>query len=160
MSKRYRDDDISKYTDITTISKVHDLFVRYNKIHTVTLIMEDLWDSRGVWEWVTTTPGLDIALHGWRHVDYSKMYQEDVFNHIKISLDHWNVNLARLGKAIPLKIMYPPWNASSQCLVDTCAHFGLVVNTDIDTSRVVNIHWWEYIEGRNLNKLEEILKND
>ena len=154
----YRDDDISKYSDLTTLFKIQDLFDKYNKIHTVTILMEDLWESRGVWEWLTTTPNLDIALHGWTHVDYSVMYDIDIKNHIQGSLDYWNSNLARLDKVIPIKVMYPPWNKSSDILVSECKKLGLEVNVDIDTNRVYNLHWWEYINGRNLNKLEEVLK--
>ena len=153
----YRDDDISKYTDLTTIMRIQELFVKYNKIHTVTILMEDLWESRGVWEWLISTPNLDIALHGWNHKDYSELCYVDTLEEIRKSLTYWERNLERLDLNIPIKVMYPPWNKSSDKLAMVCDELGLELNVNVDDKEVFNFHWWEFIGGKNLDKLEKVL---
>lgn len=133
---------------------IHDLFIKHSKIHTVTILMKDLWESRGVWEWLMTTPNLDIALHGWEHEDYSKLPYQVAKNDIACCLQYWKENTDRMGYNIPLKVFYPPWNKVSNELIMALGDLGLELNDCIDETKVYNLHWWEYIGGRNLDKLE------
>lgn len=157
----WRDDDVSKYTDLTTLFKIQELFDKYNRIHTVTLIMDELWESRGVWEWLMTTQNIDIALHGFMHCDYSTMSYVWVESHIQGSLEYWEENSKRGGyKFRPLKVFYPPWNKVSDDVYKICSKYGLEVNTCVDESKVYNFHWWECVKKQGLDKLENRLKND
>ncbi len=155
----WRDDDVGKFTDITTIMRIQELFRKHNEIHTVVVLMEDLWESHGVWEWLMTTPDLDIALHGWTHEsfrDFSFAQARDVFARC---LDYWKMHTGRIGRDIPIKVWYPPWNEINDEVKMACDHVGLEWNDSVDESQVYNFHWWEFIGGRGLGKLEEILKN-
>jgi len=156
----YRDDDIGKYTDLTTIMNIHELFLEHDKIHTVTILTDELWSSRGVWEWLTTTPNLDIALHGSCHWDYSGLDYESILTDLGICLDDWKKHNSRMGVDIPIDTFYPPWNKVCPDLFRACETLGLMVNDSVDEKEVFNFHWWEFIGGRNLEALEERLKND
>lgn len=154
----YRDDDISKYTDLTTLFSIQNLFDKYKKVHTVTLIMEGLWDSRGVWEWLMTTSNIDIGLHGWRHEDYSKHTWQSAKANLQMALEYWYRNTERMGYKKLIRVFYPPWNATGLGLNMACRDLDLIINDSVDRFHVYNFHWWEHIGGKNLNKLEEVLK--
>ena len=157
----YRDDDVSKYTDLTTIMKIHELFVLYNKVHTVTLLMEDLWESKGIWYWLMTAPNIDIALHGWGHSDYSKMTYDEIRENLLKCVIYWESNIVRGGwKYKKLTTFYPPWNKVSDDLRRVCEVCDLKINDCVDASKVYNFHWWTCITQKGLNELEEVLKND
>ena len=153
----FRDDDINKYADVTTLLRVQEIFDKHSKVHTVTLVMEDLWESRGVWEWLLTTPGLDIALHGWRHRDYSVLSYAEAKVEIDRALSYWRSNVLRMHKERPITVFYPPWNKVSPNLKKACDACGLKVNDSVDPSQVYNLHWWEHIGGRGLDELERVL---
>lgn len=155
---RYRDDDISKYTDINLITKIHSLFIKYNKIHTVTLEMSGLWDNKVIWYWLMTTPNLDIGLHGWEHKDYSQLDYSEIYFDLKSSLNYWNFNIAR-GKYEPktIKVFYPPWNKTSENLERVCRDLGLEVDNR-EGGEVYNLHWWAFIDEDRFTRLEKCLK--
>ena len=156
MEKTFRDDDINKYTDVNTLIRIQKLFDEFNKIHTVSVLMEDLQENFGVWYWLMTTPNIDIALHGWRHEDYSSMPYSEILNNLKRCLGYWRVNSARGGYVLkPIKVFYPPWNKTSDLLVLACQEVGLELRVDGDYC----FHWWEFIGGRNITKLVSILSD-
>lgn len=158
----FRDDDISKFTDLTTIMKIQELFDRHKKIHTVTVLMEGLWESRGVWEWLMTTPNLNIALHGWKHINYDKLTVLQIVDDILGCLSYWKTNVERCGyKVESLKVFYPPWNSLSE---HKASEVSTILGIKVDTrtrisspTEIYDFHWWDHIGGRDLNKLEEAL---
>lgn len=151
----YRDDDIGKFTDLTTIMEIQKVFDEYEQIHTVTILMEDLWESRGVWEWLVTTPNIDIALHGWVHVNHAGMSPESQERWIAQALSYWKMHTERIGVDIPIKVFYPPWNSWNDATKRACEKLGLEMNVCIDTEKVYNFHWWEFIGGRNMDELRK-----
>lgn len=154
----WRDDDISKYTDLATIMAIQDVFDRCGKVHTVTLLMEDLWESRGIWEWLMTTPGLDIALHGWRHDDYSAMrYSKDIEYRLSEALEYWSKYTANSDVDRPLKVFYPPWNKVSKNVELACKNLGLELNVNVNPAEIYSFHWWKFIGGIGLGDLEDVL---
>ena len=154
----WRDDDIGKFMDITTMMNLHDLFIKHDKIHTVTVLMEDLWESRAVFEWLITTPHVDIALHGWTHESFRNVNFAQARDIFAMCLDYWAMHTSRIGCEIPIKVWYPPWNEINDEVRMACDHVGLEANDSVDESLVTNIHWWYYIGGRHLDELEEMLK--
>jgi len=162
----YRDDDINKNTDLTTLMRIQDVFDHCGKIHTVTVIMEHLWESRGIWEWLMTTENIDVALHGWIHCDYAGVSYDGTVRMLRQSLNEWKKHTERMGYTKELKVFYPPWNSWNDNTMRACEEVGLELNADIDTSRVINIHWWEFVNQNEserrakFQELREALKRD
>ena len=159
MAKIYRDDDVNKYTDIGLMEEIHAPFIKYNKIHTIAVEMEDLWESKHVWYWITETPNIDVELHGWTHKDYSAMSYEDVRKDIQKSLDYWNGHTLMGGyKEKQIKVFYPPWNRVSPILQDVCDNLGLKLDNRVGGD-VYNFHWWTFRDKRreDLKKLQNDL---
>jgi len=155
----YRDDDVSKFTDIGLITKIHSLFVKYNKIHTIAVEMDGLWENKVVWYWLMTASNLDVGLHGWTHKDYSILPAEDIELDIQKSISYWNYNIER-GKYKPkeLKVFYPPWNKTSSLLEEICGKHGLSVNNEVGGD-TYNFHWWTFIRPTDFERLEKSLQN-
>ena len=153
----YLDYDINRYTDLYTLEKIHKLFLKYNKTHTISVIMECLWDSRGVWEWVTTTPNIEVTLHGWRHINYSEQSYVSTHFELKLAKEYWNNNRVRCAnRSKHLTEFYPPWNDASADVIQACVDLGMEYK-DVTKGQYFTFHWWEYVCGRNLDKLEEVL---
>lgn len=156
----YLDYDINRYTDLYTLNLIHKLFEKYNKVHTIAIIMDCLWDSRGVWEWVTTTPNVEVTLHGWRHSDYALENYMSVLFELKLAKGYWNNNRSRCTNLTKdIVDFYPPWNSCSPDVVKACESIGLVYK-DVSLGGYFTFHWWEYVCGRNLDKLEEVLRHE
>lgn len=162
----YRDDDISQYTDLETIMAIQDVFDHHGKIHTVTIIMERLWESRGVWEWLMTTENIDVAFHGWIHCDYAGVSYEGTLRMFRQSLTEWKKHTERMGYTKQLKVFYPPWNSWNANTARACEEVGLELNASIDTSEVYNFHWYEFVKQNRqariakFRELGEVLKRD
>ena len=86
MSILFRDDDISKFTDLTLFRKVDELFIRHNKIHTIAVEMEGIWENKGIWNYILTSPVIKVDFHGWTHKDYSKLTYEEIKDDIEKTL--------------------------------------------------------------------------
>ena len=155
----YRNDDINKYTDLNTFIKIHDCFKQYRKIHTCVIEMDGLWDSKGIWYLLATEPYIEIGLHGWMHKDYSKMRKKEIIKNIEMSVEYWHRHILEgFGKVIPITTFYPPWNRISPELSSACSILGMKLDNRSQLPEVFNFHWWEFINGRNLERLIEQLK--
>ena len=66
-----RDDDINVYTDAFKFKEFHEQFIAKNQVHTVAVIMKDLWQNHALFYYLATAPLLEVGLHGWEHKDYS-----------------------------------------------------------------------------------------
>lgn len=155
----YRDDDISRFTDYRLLDKVHGLFLEYNKIHTVAVEMEGLWENKLVWFWLMTAKNLDIGLHCWRHEDYSQKSENEINRLVKQSLGYWHSNIERGGYTPrPIKKFYPPWNRVCPALYKVCKQYGLEVDNRVG-GEVFNFHWWEFIEKERWERLTNVLRD-
>jgi len=154
----FRDDDINRHTDLTTIMEIQKVFDHYGKVHTVTIVMEGLWESRGVWEWLVTTPNIDIALHGWIHADHAGISYEGTLRMLRQCLSDWNKHNERMGRDIPLTVFYPPWNSYNDKTIKACEEVGLELNACVDPLKTYSFHWWEHVGGRGLKELAEVLR--
>lgn len=154
----YRDDDISVTSNITLLMKVHELFIKHNRIHTVAVLMKDLWENKEVWYWLQTAPNLEIGLHGWDHQDYGKLDKVSLWSLLTASLEYWQIRTLRGGyKLRPITTFYPPWNSVSQDLMRVCNSFGLTVDSRVG-GEVYNFHYWALFEDRRMKELEEALR--
>jgi len=159
MFNLYRDDDVNKYTDMELMERIHKLFLESNKIHTVAVEMEDLWESKEVWYWLMTTPNIDVGLHGWTHKDYSALSYEEIRKDIQQALDYWNMHIKMAGyKERPIKVFFPPWNRVSQRLRDACANLKMKVDDRVG-GEVYNFHWWTFRDKKreDFKKLQSVL---
>lgn len=153
----FRDDDINRFTDIATFQKIHDLFLKYNKVHTCVVEMKDLWESRGLWHLLMTLPNIEIALHCWEHMDYSIMTCEQARVEIKKALDYYNMKCnGGYGRIRPIKVMYPPWNRISSDLARACIMNGIMLDNRHD-GEILNFHWWSMLDNSSLIELENKL---
>ena len=154
----YRDDDIAVTSNINLLLQVHSLFIKYNKIHTIAVLMEDIWENKEVWHWLMTAPNLEICLHGWDHKDYSVMSEEDIRHDLNLCFDYWKRRLADHKKSyIPIKKFLPPWNRVSAALIKVCDEFGLEVDNRVG-GVVYNFHYWALYEPDRMRALEDALK--
>src|SRR3990167_3298155 len=153
----WRDDDVGKFTDLTTLMRIQELFDKYNKTHTCVLLMDDLWESKVIWFWLMTTKNVEVALHGWKHDDYTVYAKEGVKSILSMSLDYWERNSKRAMEVYgyefkPIKTFYPPWNKSSPTVEQACAELGLEVSVktkQTNPDEVYDFHWWELIDSKD-----------
>jgi hypothetical protein len=159
----YRDDDVSKFTDISLFMKVHSLFGKYQKLHTVAVEMEDLWENKVIWYILVTQKNIKVDLHGWKHKDYSILSYQEIVDDIRRSLDYWYMNIERgygidaIGKDKKITTFFPPWNRVSDNLKKACIDTGLTLDSRIGGD-VYNFHWWACVDDCYLDSLEQMLK--
>lgn len=154
----YRDDDINKYTDITTMLIIQDYFDKAKKLHTVAVEFEALWESKAIWYLLLVCQNIKIGLHGWTHKDYSTLTYDEICVDIEKSLDYWYGYVTRgygAGALTPnkkIETFYPPWNRTSDHLHKACEKFNLKVDDRVG-GQVFNFHWWEMIFGHRQEQL-------
>jgi peptidoglycan/xylan/chitin deacetylase (PgdA/CDA1 family) len=146
-----RDDDCNVYTDAFRFKEFHQkYFVNADKIHTVAVIMKDIWENHALFYYLATAPNLEIGLHGWKHKDYSKLSYEECYQDLKKSLDYWKENSRRMvGYAKRIENFYAPWNREGEEIKKACQDLGLgfcAVQRGIwEGKQVKSFHWWDII---------------
>jgi len=154
----FRDDDISVTSNIVLLRQVHDLFLKHNKIHTVAVLMDRLWENKEIWYWLMTAKNLRVGLHGWTHIDYGRNTEAATIADIRQSLAYWNSHYDR-GKNVPplIDTFYPPWNSVSAELESACAATGLTLDARMG-GEVFNFHYWSCQDAKYMKQLEEALR--
>jgi peptidoglycan/xylan/chitin deacetylase (PgdA/CDA1 family) len=156
--KIFRDDDISVTSNCDLLRHVHELFIKYNKTHTIAVLMKDIWENKEIWYWMMTAPNLEICLHGWDHKDYSVMNEEDIRKDLNLCLNYWEKELKDHKKEyIHIKKFLPPWNRVNATLIKICDEFGLEVDNRIG-GLVYNFHYWCMYDQDRMKALEEALR--
>jgi len=145
----FRDDDISVYTCLYTFKEIHKKFIESNQIHTVAVIMKDLWLNQGIFYYLATVPFLEIGLHGWEHKDYSILSYEECITDLAQSLNYWQENSIRMiGKAKKISTFFAPWNRESKNIKDACSDLGLkfcnIRKGKWENYNIKSFHWWSY----------------
>ena len=156
MYELYRDDDISVTTDIILFKQVNDLFIKHNKIHTCAVQMAGLWDNKEIWYLLNLHSNIEVGLHCWEHVDYSKLAYDEIVKDINKCLDYWNTKCAKSfgkDKAKKINTLFPPWNAISPELEKACNDRGLKLDARIGPP-VYNFHYWSCINPDKMKGLE------
>jgi len=106
---------------------LHEKFIEANTVHTVAVVMKDLWKNHGLFWYIATAPYLEIGLHGWEHKDYSVLSYEECTSDIRRSLDYWTENSTRMVKECkPITTFFAPWNRESDNIRRACSDNGLL----------------------------------
>lgn len=155
----FRDDDISYTSNINLLMETHELFLKHDRQHLVTVQMYRLWENKEVWFWLMTAKNLAVGLHGWEHDDYSLMPEHNAAEQIKKSLDYWQTVSARGGyQAPPITTFYPPWNHVSHTLDVAVRKCGLLLDSRW-RAPVYGFHYWELIDPARREALEKALRS-
>lgn len=100
-----RDDDMPQNISIEHLDKIHQLFLKYNKIHTAVILAEELDRNLDFVHYLNTHHNFDIVLHGWTHSSYPDLSDESIREHLTNSFKafkkHFNM--------VPT-MWYLPWN--------------------------------------------------
>ena len=170
-----RDDDIQVETDLKRFKEIHNLFIKYNVLHTISLICENIEQNKPLVKYLQQQVKLkncDIQVHAWEHYDFTtnlEKLNEDLPKCVEI--------ITRLFGKKP-DTLFPPWNRSSKDVEYIAWRNDLKVsNQKISLSQylrgvkgdVVNMHYWspecEQLEealishrGHCLTHNEELLK--
>lgn len=153
----FRDDDISFTTDWRLLQEAHDIIVRAGRVHTVAVLMFDLWENHEVWYWLMTAKNLRIGLHGWRHSDYGAMPQAEIEADIRRSLDYWREHTVNYRNPPSIESFYPPWHRSGPALEAACKACGLALDAR-KSAPVYCFHSWELIQPEPRARLEKAVR--
>jgi len=143
----FRDDDISVFTCPHEFKELHKKFIEKKTVHTVAVVMKDLWLNQAIFYYLATAPYLKIGLHGWEHKDYSGLNYEECYEDLKKSLDYWKDNSLRMiGNFKPIEIFFAPWNNEGENIKRACIELGLkfcaVKGGDWEGYKVKSFHSW------------------
>lgn len=140
----WRDDDLSKDTDLKKFKAVHELFNKYKVLHTVALICKDIEQNKPLLKYLKSQKNIDVQVHAFEHYDFQTNLQrlhEDLPKAIEIVTRHFKKPT----------ILYPPWNRSSIGVERIAWNNKLkVVSNKISLSQylrgvkgdVINFHYW------------------
>jgi peptidoglycan/xylan/chitin deacetylase (PgdA/CDA1 family) len=147
----YRDDDVNVYTNVFLFKELHKQFIELKQVHTVAVIMHDLWENHALFWYLATAPYLEVGLHGWEHKDYSKLSYADCYFDLKKSLDYWNENTLRMvGNSKKITTFFAPWNHESENIKKVCKDLGLefcnIRKGYWHGQKVHSFHWWNIID--------------
>lgn len=124
--KLYRDDDVSVYTCPREFKELHQKFIEKKQVHTVAVLMKDLWENHSLFYYLATAPYLKVELHGWTHKDYSKLNYQECFEDLEKSIWYWKENCTRMVKKCnPITTFFAPWNRESETIRQACSELGL-----------------------------------
>jgi peptidoglycan/xylan/chitin deacetylase (PgdA/CDA1 family) len=140
----FRDDDVSKDTDLKRFKAIHDLFNKYGVLHTVALICKDVEQNKPLLKFLKSQKNIDVQVHAWEHfnfqTDLSKLHEQLPLA-VELVTKHFNKPT----------VLYPPWNKSSIGVERIAWDNGLKVMADkISLSQylrgvkgnVINFHFW------------------
>jgi hypothetical protein len=154
----YRNDDIDKSTKPETMELLHQVFLKYKKVHTLGLVLEGIGVAP-VWKWIVETWHknpyyLRFGLHAWIHHNYGLQTYEEIIKDLSMCLDYWERIRGDLPK---LKHFYPPNSHGSDALYQACEDLGLTcINFGSNYPSYV-FHWGELTPQENAERLAGVL---
>ena len=154
----YRDDDIRKDTDINIVEALHQLFLKYNRVHTLGIVLEDIYQTP-IWYWMQETykktpKNIAFGLHAFVHIDYSLLIYDEVLSDLKKCLDYWNKYRGDLPE---FKHFYPPYSKQSNALYKACEEVGLTCLNHGGIYPMYVFHWGELSLKENVERVEQTL---
>ncbi len=151
----FRDDDISMKTSVLQLKLVHDLFVKYEVIHTIAVICKDLFYNPEIINYINNTPFFDVQFHCYchQHNMTGKKFEE--------ALDIFEGAFYKRPT-----VFYPPWNYCDPELEKHVNELGMKVSNEKASLHqyiarmgkncdVVNFHYWN---KKEVDQLETALK--
>lgn len=141
----YRDDDINVYTCVEDFRRIHRVFQKHGRIHTVACEMRDLWENKALFWMLLTDPLINVELHGWTHDSYECWLVEQIVDDMRKSVDYWNMHAKRMlgtHDLPPLKRITTycaKWNRTSPGIEEACRRLGLSVHLG---DCKWQFHWW------------------
>lgn len=145
----WRDDDISWRTNLNDFKAVHDLFKRYNVLHTIALITGDIEKAPELVAYIKDND-IDVQFHCIDHIDFTQNIDK-----AKSQIEQGIATIEAVFGKRPT-VFYPTWNRTNQQVNDIAASVGLNVSSDKislsqyikvngDVSeKVINFHYWAY----------------
>jgi hypothetical protein len=140
----FRDDDVSKDTDLKRFKQVHELFNKYAALHTVALICKDIEQNKPLLKYLKYQKNIHVQVHAWEHfnfqTDLHKLH-EQLPQAVELITRHFKKPT----------VLFPPWNKSSIGVEKIAWNNGLKVMSDkISLSQylrgvkgdVINFHYW------------------
>jgi hypothetical protein len=144
----FRDDDISKDTDLKRLKEIHSLFFKYKVVHTVALICKGIEENKELIKYMqkqVKNGSMDIQVHCWEH--YKLTDNPGKFNEeLPLCIE----TITHLFGTKPT-ILFPPWNLSDFHINDIAFRNGLKVSTQKmslsgylkgQKEEVINFHSW------------------
>lgn len=141
----WRDDDLNFETDIDKFKAVHELFKKYNVLHTVALICKDIQKEQALIKYINDNK-IDVQVHAWEHADFTQLTKDEMRVQFKKSI----ACIKKYFKKTPT-VFYPPWNRSNAFVEEVATEFGLTVKDQKislsqylrgTTGDVINFHSW------------------
>jgi peptidoglycan/xylan/chitin deacetylase (PgdA/CDA1 family) len=101
----YREDDVSKLTDVSVLKYVHEQFLNNHLTHTVSFLCDGLEQNIPLIDYINKTHNWNLAIHGWNHHNYCMMSKTQ----IEDELDKCILQIDNLFGVVPEK-WYLPFN--------------------------------------------------
>ena len=141
----FRDDDVSKDTDLKRFKEIHEFFNKYEVTHTIALICKDIEQNKALVKYIKSQKNIDIQIHCWEHKNLTENLQT-LSGELQKCLQ---IIRTIFGKQPT--ILYPPWNKTSFSVNNIARSLRLTVSAEkISLSQylkgvkgeVINFHSW------------------
>lgn len=146
----FRDDCISKETELAILKHVHEQFLNHHRTHTLSLICNGLERNIPLIDYINSTTNWNLCIHGWDYVNYSLLSKTQIAD----DLDKCILKIEELFGTVP-ETWYLPWNGwtkeSGFDLVPRVADIAIYHGVDVDIDCDHISHAVEVLEShRNL----------
>ncbi len=142
-----RDDDINVYTCVEEFRRIHSVFQKHNRIHTVVCEMNRLWENKSLFWLLLTDPLINVELHGLEHTDYSITGDHIMRHDLWMAIDYWETNAKRmlgvneLSSLKTITTFFPPWNKIAPYTESVCKELNLRLSYKQEDCKWM-FHWW------------------
>lgn len=123
-----REDDFDPRYSLEQVKEVHELFLKYDMMHTTALNVmrgERYGIGPEVVDYIKSTKNWDIQLHGWDHEEYHKWPYHTVIRDLYAGIAY----IERVFGKRPI-IFYPPWNGDSEHIKRACDEAGIQLSNN------------------------------
>ncbi len=159
----FRVDDIRYNTNIKELEALHQVFLKYDRIQTLSLIIKGLYNTP-TWHWMKKTwketpKNISFQLHGWKspHINYDKLSLNEAVKRLRKSIDYWNTYREEMPE---FRQFYPPSSLKSYTLYRACEKVGLTLLCGGDNYPMYVCHCGDLPTiQQHVDRLDEFLKN-
>lgn len=132
---RVRDDDVFIRPNFEKFKITHETILDFtNVLHVTAIVCDSQWEPSvlGYIKREADRGAIEIQLHGWSHIDYALLTEDEVRSHFTQSFD-W----LRCTFGVQPTIWYTPWGANTPMLERVSTEFGMKL---VDCSNVQQSH--------------------